>query len=146
MIFATLLVIHVLICVGLIVVVLLQSSKGEGLAGAFGGGGGGLSGAVFGGRGAASFLSRATTVLAVVFMSSCLILSLLSARGRDTTGVPTRESAVTGAARETQQPMPQQTAPIDQAPGAGQTDQGAANPEDIFNTGGETEAQPADSQ
>jgi len=69
------LVIHVLFSLALIIAVLLQSSKGEGLAGAFGGGG--LSGAVFGGRGAATFLSKATTVLAVGFMvtsSSLLIL------------------------------------------------------------------------
>ncbi len=69
------LVIHVLFSMALIVAVLLQSSKGEGLAGAFGGGG--LTGAVFGGRGAATFLSKATTILAVGFMvtsSSLLIL------------------------------------------------------------------------
>lgn len=70
------LVIHVLFSLALIVAVLLQSSKGEGLAGAFGGGG--LSGAVFGGRGAATFLSKATTVLAVGFMlTSSLLLILL---------------------------------------------------------------------
>ncbi|MEE9552821.1 MAG: preprotein translocase subunit SecG [candidate division Zixibacteria bacterium] len=71
-----LLVIHVLFSLALIIAVLLQSSKGEGLAGAFGGGGG-LTGAVFGGRGAATFLSKATTILAVGFMvtsSSLLIL------------------------------------------------------------------------
>ena len=66
--YTILLFIYVVTCVGLIVSVLLQSAKGEGLAGAFGGGGG-VSGAVFGGRGAASFLSRATTVLAIMFMA-----------------------------------------------------------------------------
>jgi len=67
--------IHVLFSLALIISVLLQSSKGEGLAGAFGGGG--LTGAVFGGRGAATFLSKATTILAIGFMitsSSLLIL------------------------------------------------------------------------
>jgi len=65
----------VLICILLILVVLLQSGKGAGLAGAFGGGGGlgGGVGAVFGGRGAAPFLSKATTVLAIAFMLSCLV-------------------------------------------------------------------------
>ncbi len=67
-----LLVIHVLVSLALVVAVLLQSSKGEGLAGAFGGGG--LSGAVFGGRGAATFLSKATTFLAIGFMSTSIIL------------------------------------------------------------------------
>ena len=63
---------HVVISLALIVVVLMQSAKGEGLAGgtAFGGG---VSNAVFGGRGAASFLSKATTFLAVVFFVNCVI-------------------------------------------------------------------------
>ena len=51
--FALLLVIHVLICVGLIIVVLMQSSKGEGLAGAVGGGG--VTGGGLGGRGGGGF-------------------------------------------------------------------------------------------
>lgn len=71
-----LLVIHVIFSLALIVVVLLQSAKGEGLAGAFGGGGG-LTGAVFGGRGAATFLSKATTFLAVGFMLTSITLLLL---------------------------------------------------------------------
>jgi preprotein translocase subunit SecG len=71
------LVIHVIFSLALIIAVLLQSAKGEGLAGAFGGGG--LTGAVFGGRGAATFLSKATTVLAVGFMlTSSTLLILLS--------------------------------------------------------------------
>ena len=72
---------HVIICICLIIVVLLQSAKGEGLAGAFGGSG--ITGAVFGGRGAATFLSRATTILAIAFFLSCILLSFLSpATGR----------------------------------------------------------------
>ncbi len=73
--------IHVINCLLLIVVVLLQSSKGGGLAGAFGGGG--TSQAVFGGRGAGTFLSKATTVLAVLFMVTSLTLTLLSREGTD---------------------------------------------------------------
>ena len=70
---------HVIICVSLVLVVLMQSSKGEGLDGSAFGGGGSMGGAVFGGRGAASFLSRATTVLAVVFMLNCASLAYMSA-------------------------------------------------------------------
>jgi len=73
-VFLTLL--HVLICIALIMAVLMQSAKGEGLAGAFGGSG--ITGAVFGGRGAATFLSKATTFLAIAFFLSCLLLSFLS--------------------------------------------------------------------
>ncbi len=77
MFYGILLGLHIVICVGLILVVLLQSGKGGGLAGAFGG----MSGAgqtLFGGRGAATFLSKATTVLGIAFMASSLILALLS--------------------------------------------------------------------
>jgi len=74
-IYPIVLVIHVLFSLTLIVVVLLQSSKGEGLAGAFGGGG--LTGAVFGGRGAATFLSKATSILAIGFMITSSLLLIL---------------------------------------------------------------------
>ena len=74
--FAILITIHILICFGLIICVLMQSAKGEGLAGAFGGTS--LSGAVFGGRGAATFLSKATSFLAIAFMISSLGLAFIS--------------------------------------------------------------------
>jgi preprotein translocase subunit SecG len=74
-----LILLHVLISLALIMVVLLQSGKGTGLAGAFGGGGGAM-GAVFGGRGAATFLSKLTTILAIAFFVSCLGHSLLASR------------------------------------------------------------------
>lgn len=69
-------ILHVIICICLIIVVLMQSAKGEGLAGAFGGSG--ITGAVFGGRGAATFLTKATTALAIAFFLSCIILSFMS--------------------------------------------------------------------
>jgi preprotein translocase subunit SecG len=86
--FTLLITIHIVVCISLIIVVLLQSAKGEGLAGAFGGGG--ISGAVFGGRGAATFLSKATTYLAIAFMLSCLGLTFVSPGSR----VGRQESAV----------------------------------------------------
>lgn len=75
MIFGLLIFFHLLICIALMLVVLLQSSKGGGLAGAFGGS---AMGAMFGSRGAATFLSKVTTGLAVAFMLSCLAQSVLS--------------------------------------------------------------------
>ncbi len=69
--------IHVIVCVALMVVILLQSGKGGGLAGAFGAG---SSQTLFGGRGAASFLSRATTALAVVFFLTSLTLGISATR------------------------------------------------------------------
>ncbi len=68
--------IHIVTCILLIVVVLMQSSKGGGLSGAFGGAG---AGQMLGGREAATFLSRATTYLAVIFMLTSLSLAFISA-------------------------------------------------------------------
>jgi len=77
MLFKFMLAVHVIVCLALIIVVLLQSSKGGGLAGAFGGGGGQT---MFGGQETATFLSKTTTYLAVLFMVLSLALALLSSR------------------------------------------------------------------
>ncbi len=99
--FAILVVTHILVSFSLILVVLMQSSKGEGLAGsAFGGGG--VSGAVFGGRGAASFLSKATSVLAALFMLNSGTLALISSGGPSTSNISGQpgESVVTRQAQQ----------------------------------------------
>ena len=59
---ALLVILHIIVCFVLILVVLLQTGKGADLAGAFGGGG---SQTALGSRGAATFLSKATTASAV---------------------------------------------------------------------------------
>jgi preprotein translocase subunit SecG len=64
---------HVLVCFVLILVIMLQSGSAADLAGAFGGAG---SQTAFGPRGAATFLSRATTWCAIVFMMTSLALSV----------------------------------------------------------------------
>ncbi len=108
--FVALIIFHVLVCIALIIVVLLQSSKGEGLAGSAFGGGGGLGGAVFGGRGAGSFLSKATTVLAVLFMLNCVGLAVMSANrsGRVATAPGEVESVVTREAQKAREQSMQQ--------------------------------------
>ena len=68
------LVLHISACFFLIGVVLLQQGKGQDLASAFGGGG---SQTAFGPRGSANVLSRATTILAALFMVTCLALTQL---------------------------------------------------------------------
>ena len=68
---------HVIACLFLIGVVLLQQGKGQDLASAFGGGG---SQAAFGPRGSATVLSRATAILAGLFMVTSLSLSVLRFR------------------------------------------------------------------
>jgi preprotein translocase subunit SecG len=66
---------HVIICLFLIIVVLLQSGKAADLAGAFGGMG---SQTVFGPRGTATVLSKATTIAAALFMVTSLTLVILA--------------------------------------------------------------------
>jgi preprotein translocase subunit SecG len=65
---------HVVACLFLIAVVLLQQGKGQDLASAFGGGG---TQTAFGPRGSATVLSRATTILAGVFMVTSLALTII---------------------------------------------------------------------
>ena len=70
-------VVHIIVCLFLIAVVLLQSGKSGDLAAAFGGQG---SQTAFGPRGAASALSRATTWSAVIFMITSITLSIYASR------------------------------------------------------------------
>lgn len=69
---------HIMACLFLIGVVLLQQGKGQDLASAFGGGG---TQTAFGPRGSANVLSRATTVLAGLFMVTSLGLSVMKPKG-----------------------------------------------------------------
>jgi preprotein translocase subunit SecG len=69
---------HVIACLFLIGVVLLQQGKGQDLASAFGGGG---TQTAFGPRGSANVLSRATTILAGLLMVTSLALTILKPGG-----------------------------------------------------------------
>ena len=71
-------IVHVLVCVFLVIVVLLQSGKAADLAGAFGGMG---SQTAFGPRGSATVLSKATTSSAILFMITSMSLAILATRG-----------------------------------------------------------------
>ena len=77
MLYYAVLAVHVIVCVFLVLVVLLQSGKGADLAGAFGGG---ATQTAFGSRGPASFLTRITTVVAIVFMLTSIGLSMMGER------------------------------------------------------------------
>ena len=70
-------VVHVLVSVSLIVIILMQSSKGGGLAGAFGGSD---MGSVFGAHSTATFLTKLTTALAIIFALSCIVQGILAPR------------------------------------------------------------------
>src|SRR5260221_6192180 len=76
--FVFLMFLHLLVCISLIGVVLLQSGKGGGLAG---GAFGGSAQTVFGGRGATDFITRATMVLGAAFFLTSLTLALMSVGG-----------------------------------------------------------------
>ena len=98
--FTAILSFHIVCCALLIIIVLRQSSKSEGLSGAFGAGGGQ---AIFGTR-TGDILTRTTTALAILFMVTSLVLARLSTnRG---------ESLVEGlAATEESVPGPSAPAP-----------------------------------
>ncbi|MCB0281423.1 MAG: preprotein translocase subunit SecG [Calditrichae bacterium] len=70
-----LVVLFVLLSAIMIVVILLQAGKGQGLAGSIGGGMGGN--AIFGGRGAGDFLSKTTTYIATAYMVLALAIGLI---------------------------------------------------------------------
>lgn len=70
-----LIIMHVIVCIALIMIVLLQTGKGADMGAAFGGG---ASQTLFGSTGATTFLGKATTVAAVVFMLTSLGLAYMS--------------------------------------------------------------------
>ncbi|MGI9102447.1 MAG: preprotein translocase subunit SecG [Terriglobales bacterium] len=70
-------IVHVIVCLFLIIVVLLQSGKSADIAAAFGGMG---SQTAFGPRGAATVLSKATTWAAVIFMVTSITLSIFASK------------------------------------------------------------------
>ena len=70
-----LIIVHVAVCIALIMIVLLQTGKGADMGAAFGGG---SSQTLFGSTGASTFLSKATTVAAIVFMLTSLVLAYMS--------------------------------------------------------------------
>jgi preprotein translocase subunit SecG len=67
-----LIIVHVVVCVALIMIVLLQTGKGADMGAAFGGG---SSQTLFGSTGASTFLSKATTIAAIIFMVTSLWLA-----------------------------------------------------------------------
>jgi len=69
-------VIHVIVCIALILIVLLQTGKGAEMGAAFGG----ASQTIFGGAGPAPFLTKITTGAAIIFMITSLLLAYMSAR------------------------------------------------------------------
>ncbi|WAK03748.1 preprotein translocase subunit SecG [Methylobacter sp. YRD-M1] len=100
--YQVIIVVHVLLGIGVVGLVLMQQGKGADAGAAFGSG---SSGSVFGAQGAASFLSRATAILATLFFTTSLGLAVLSGQqgkttdlmstpeAEDTSGIPKVDGA-----------------------------------------------------
>jgi preprotein translocase subunit SecG len=101
--------VHIVVCLFLIIVVLLQSGKSGDIAAAFGGMG---SQTAFGPRGAATALSKATTWSAVLFMVTSITLSIFAVRH---SGATSSGSVLSGVKQTTSQPAaPAQKTPAPQ--------------------------------
>src|SRR5262252_6196773 len=81
---------HVMVCMVLIIVVLLQHGKSADIAATFGGVG---SQTAFGPRGTATVLSRVTTWCAVIFMVTSISLTLLATRNHPTSIMQNEKAA-----------------------------------------------------
>lgn len=92
-------ILHYVFCVAMIVIVLLQADKGEGLSGAFGGG---ASSAIFGRRGASGFFTKLTTGAAIAFMLTSFTLTYMGSTSH--------------AARDTHRPLPASSTPKTPSP------------------------------
>ena len=121
--------IHLLACIALIAIVLLQTGKGAEMGAAFGG----ASQTLFGGSGGSSFMTKLTTGAAVVFIITCLLLSFMyrpgGRAGRSVmTDIPPVEKPEAKPPAQPQQPVvpearpvqPESTGPSSQAPEATQ--------------------------
>ena len=119
------LIVHIIVCLFLVIVVLLQSGKAADLAGAFGGMG---SQTAFGPRGSATLLSKATTISAALFMITSLSLSILATRNAGL--------ATTVLEGEPSKSIPVKTAPLPAQPQPqGKTIQVPLPKQDQTNTG-----------
>ena len=92
--FEMILAFHVLLSISLISLILLQQGKGADAGASFGGGGGGGSQTVFGSQGSASFLTRVTAVMAILFFATSLTLAALSKRDATSSSVTDQMSTM----------------------------------------------------
>ncbi len=121
-------VVHVIVSIFIIFVILLQPGKSDGMA-AFAGGGGG-SQTVFGGRGSVTFLSKVTSVCAIVFMLTSLALAYHSSHS-DSVLRARRNLAAQDATKKPETPLAPAAPPAGAVPapvtgGAAVPAQGAA--------------------
>ena len=100
-----LIIIHLVVCVALIMIVLLQTGKGADMGAAFGGG---ASQTLFGNTGASTFLSKLTTVAAIIFMVTSLGLAYYSSRKTQGSIMIDSKPPIEEQAQPQTVPLPQQ--------------------------------------
>jgi preprotein translocase subunit SecG len=122
---AVLVTLHIMVCFVLVAVIMLQSGSAADLAGAFGGAG---SQTAFGPRGAATFLSRATTWCAIVFMMTSLALSVRRAPTDVGTGSILEQTQKSAPAPAPAKPLstPPVSLPVQPAPASAPSQQPVA--------------------
>ena len=104
---------HVIVCIALILIVLLQTGKGADMGAAFGGGG---SQTLFGSTGASTFLSKLTTIAAIVFMLTSLGLAYMSSHIKEDSIImdkkaPMEQQAIPLAPEKSSHPEPETSQP-----------------------------------
>ena len=110
-------VLHVIVCIALIMIVLLQTGKGAEMGAAFGG----STQTVFGSSGPAGFLNKLTTAVAIFFMITSLSLCYLSGRLPIPTimeqqaeqALPVTETVPAGETIPAQEEVPVPSAPVE---------------------------------
>jgi len=117
-------VLHVIVCLFLILVVLLQQGKSADLSGAFGGG---SSQVAFGQRTSATLLTKATTAAAILFMVTSLTLTIMVGRVGSNSVIPAGATGNKPAPAPASAPVP--TTPTPAAPTTPETAPAPANPE-----------------
>jgi len=110
---------HVVVCMALILIVLLQRGKGASIGAVFGG----SSQTVFGSAGASSFLQKITTIAAIVFMLTSLGLSMFFGKGPASSIMEGVSDTARPAAESTQNPAEGSQAPAQATPQTGTGEQ-----------------------
>jgi preprotein translocase subunit SecG len=114
-----LLILFILACALMVVTILLQSSKGQGLAASFGGMG---AASAFGPRGAASFLQRLTIILALIYALLCIFINIFGS-----SSATNQESILQRELNQVERTLPEAPLPL---PGDDQQQQPQPEPEE----------------
>jgi len=100
-------VVHILVGIGLILVVLLQTGKGAEVGAVFGG----SSATIFGSSGAGNFLTKLTTAMAIVFMITSLTLGYFAGRRPSSSIFDSRSPTAPASSSTSKEQTPQPNVP-----------------------------------